>query len=149
MYKIYQIGMGDTLESVSDKFNTSIDKIKTLNGIKSDVILQPGGFIIVPTNQSNDYYGFYIIKKGDTIYDIANKNKIDYKMLLELNGLEEKDYIYPDQEILIPREDVKIYMTNEGDSINSLEEKLNIKISDIKTPSENIYLEKNQIILYK
>ena len=82
------------------------------------------------------------------MYSIAKDNGVDYKMLLELNGLDENDYIYPEQEIIIPKENTKLYKVQEGDSINSIEEKTGVNINKIKTPNGKIYLEKDQIIMY-
>lgn len=147
MYSIYQIANNDNLESIANRFNTTVDNIKKLNGINGNVMLRPGGFLIVPMQQNSELKT-YIVKKGDNMYSIAKDNEADYKMLLELNGLDENDYIYPEQEIIIPKENTKLYKVQEGDSINSIEEKTGVNINKIKTPNGKIYLEKDQIIMY-
>ena len=110
-------------------------------------MLRPGGFLIVPMQQNSELKT-YIVKKGDNMYSIAKDNGVDYKMLLELNGLDENDYIYPEQEIIIPKGNTKLYKVQEGDSINSIEEKTGVNINKIKTPNGEIYFEKDQIIMY-
>lgn len=147
MYSIYQIANNDDLESIANRFNTTVDNIKKLNGINGNVMLRPGEFLIVPMQQNSELKT-YIVKKGDNMYSIAKDNGVDYKMLLELNGLDENDYIYPEQEIIIPKGNTKLYKVQEGDSINSIEEKTGVNINKIKTPNGEIYLEKDQIIMY-
>ena len=147
MYSIYQIANNDNLESIANRFNTTVDNIKKLNCINGNVMLRPGGFLIVPMQQNSELKT-YIVKKGDNMYSIAKDNGADYKMLLELNGLDENDYIYPEQEIIIPKGNTKLYKVQEGDSINSIEEKTGVNINKIKTPNGEIYLEKDQIIMY-
>ena len=39
MYKIYQVEMGETLSSIADKLNTTVDSLKKINGITGDVSL--------------------------------------------------------------------------------------------------------------
>lgn len=147
MYHIYQIASNDTISEIAHNFHTTEDEIKKINGIYGDVTLRPGGFIIVPSNQ-NKYLKTYIVKKGDNMYAIAREEEVDYKILLDLNGLDEQDYIYPGQEIFIPNKNIKIYKTKEGDNIHSLEQLTGQNIQNIITPSGEIYIQKDQIIMY-
>lgn len=147
MYHIYQIASNDTLDSIANYFQTTVEQLKKINGIQGNVMLKQGGFLIVPT-PNHLYLKTYIVNKGDTIHKIAKEQNIDYNMLLKLNGLDEQDYIYPNQEILIPTENIKIYQIKQGDSIASVKSITGLDIDQIKTPSGQIYLEKDQIIFY-
>ena len=44
---------------------------------------------------------YYIIKKGDTLSDIAIKNSISIKELAKLNNLKNQNNIYSGQKILV------------------------------------------------
>lgn len=148
MYKIYQVGTTDTLESVANKFNTTTDNIQKLNGIQDGMILRPGGYLIVPmVDSSNSNFKSYTVTKGDNMYSIAKNNNVDYQTLLQINGLEEDDYIYPNQEILIPNQ--KSYVTKEGDSINSISQKLGVPYNEIKANKGEIYLVPDQLLIYR
>lgn len=136
MYKIYQVG-NETLEEIARKLNTTIDEIVKLNGT-SNIIT--GSYIIVPTNKD---FTTYLVKQGDNIYSIAKKSGIDYETLLKINGLNPNDYIYPDQEIIIPNR--KIYVTKENETIKDVINKLNI--DNIKN-IEDLYLVKDQMIKF-
>lgn len=140
MYKIYQVG-NETLNDIAAKFNTTIEALEKLNGIQSVI---PGSYIIIPNTESSDYTT-YIVKPGDNLYAIARAYQVDYPTLLKINGLDENDYIYPDQKIMIPNS--KIYVTNEQEKISDILNNLNIKLDDIKN-LEGLYLVKDQIIKF-
>lgn len=140
MYKIYQVG-NETLNDIAAKFNTTIEALEKLNGIQSVI---PGSYIIIPNTESSDYTT-YIVKQGDNLYAIARTYQVDYPTLLKINGLDENDYIYPDQKIMIPNS--KIYVTNEQEKISDILNKWNIKLDDIKNLGD-LYLVKDQIIKF-
>ena len=62
------------------------------------------------------------------------------KEIAELNGLELNEYIYPDQKILVSKDNVKIYITEEGDTLNQVAQKLNISKETIDSYNKEIYL---------
>lgn len=70
------------------------------------------------------------------------------KGIAELNGLELNEYIYPDQKILVPKENVKIYITEEWDTLNQVAQKLNISKETIDSYNKEIYLLPEQLIAY-
>ena len=148
MFKIYRIMQGDTLESISRNLGLNLDELKRINGIVGSPVLIPGTNLIIP-NRENETYITYTVKKGDTIYDIARRNNIDRRILLLINGMEEDDYIYPDEQILIPNENMGLYLTEEGDTISSISENLSIEPAEMLNMNDTIFLSPNQIIVYK
>ena len=93
-------------------------------------------------------FEYYIVKKGDNLYQIGLKYGLTAKEIAELNGLELNEYIYPDQKILVPKENVKIYITEEGDTLNQVAQKLNISKETIDSYNKEIYLLPEQLIAY-
>ena len=92
MYKVYVAEFGDTVDTISNKFNIDKDTLNKING--QIVKIFPGLPIIVPCNKEKPLFK-YVVKKGDTVYNIANENRVNYKDLLLIIGLNEEDYIYP------------------------------------------------------
>lgn len=88
----YKVKNGDTLSGISKKFNVSVKEIKKANNlqkssIKPNQILKitskvPSKSVAVKKNSSS----YYVVKKGDTLSKIAQKNHIPLKKLLALNN---------------------------------------------------------------
>ena len=66
-YDIYVVKKGDSLWSISRKFNIDINDLIELNNLK-DLTLQMNQSILVPKQQENIETDLYIVKKGDTIF---------------------------------------------------------------------------------
>lgn len=143
MYDIYQIQVGDTLNSLANKYNTSTQILRELNPNSSFGV---GTNIIVP--KYNQYFDTYKIEKGDTLYEIARRYNTDYNLLALLNGLNTSDYIYPNTEILVPKKDVKYYIAKEGDTLLKVNSLLQSNINKLLNQN-NIYLKEGQLIVYK
>lgn len=144
MYEIYKIKDNDNLSNILKEYNTTKEELIKLNG---DDILYNNNEIIVPKKKDKNYE-YYTVKKEDTIYKIAEDNKIDYNILLKINGLDKDDYIYPNQTILLPRNGNNMYITKENDTIKNIIKELNTDINRLQEINDNIYLEKEQIIYF-
>lgn len=146
MYKIYQVEMGETLDSIATKLGTDVETLKQINGINGNVSLMPGSFLIVPT--LDDRFLTYTVKTGDTIYNISSKYGVDPNLVLKLNGLETENYIYPDQKIIIPNTNYQFYITKKNDTLLNVAQALNKNIDELLQTNENLYLEPDQMIIY-
>lgn len=94
------------------------------------------------------YYTTYTIEKGDSLYSIAKKYNINPTLLATLNGLNMSDYIYPNQEILIPKSGYSYYITKDGDTIDSVADMFSCNKEDIMN-NNLIYLLANQLLVNK
>ena len=146
MYKIYVVEEGDTLISIAAKFNTTTEILNTINGKIPKI--EKGTEIIVP-NVTEIPFAIYKVKKGDSLYDIARRNDINYKDIILLNGLKEGEYIYPDQELLIPKANIGIYMITGTKTLNQISNELMVPVIDIVDQNASIYLLPDQVIIYK
>lgn len=146
MYKVYKIQVGDTLEEIANKNNTTVELLEQLNGPLDNLVDLE--YIIVPNNQSENFKTYYV-KKGDSLYSIARANGISVDDLVMLNGLNKNEYIYPNQQLLLPNENVDIYITRNGDTIESLAERFNVDYIDISKQNSKIYLLPEQLIMIK
>ena len=147
MYKIYQVRYGDTIESIADMVGTTVDELNEINGFNGKEVIM-GDLIIVP-NKNNTMFTKYLIKNGDTLYMIAKNYSIDPKVLAILNGLDMDDYIYPNQEIIIPNDNVDIYVTKNGDTMETLLSNFNTTLERLNMDNKNIFLQEDQIIIRK
>ena len=144
MYDIYFIEPGDTIESIANKVGTSIDMLQSLNPGNSFAV---GSQIVIPT--MNRYFDMYTIEKGDTLYEIARRYNTDYNLLALLNGINTADYIYPGTTIMVPKRDVKYYLTRDGDTLLNVNRRLGADFNSLLRQNNNIYLKEGQLIVYK
>lgn len=146
MYKIYIIEPGETIETIAHDLKVSPDVLYDINGFNSNRKLEVGDQIIVPSVNTN--YSSYIVKKGDTPYAIAKKFNVNVRDLLNINGLEENDYIYPNQELLVPNMNSKYYITKSGDTIDDIINNTGMPYEEIFALNKTIYVVPDQMIFY-
>ena len=82
----YTVKRGDSLYSIALNFGTTVDEIKRINKLNSD-ILSIGQTLIIPSDVSQDNYSTYTVVPGDNLYSIANRFNTTVDNLKELNGL--------------------------------------------------------------
>ena len=151
MYKIYQVEFGDTIDSIASKVGTTVEDLIKINGMNGNSLMA-GDLIIVPSPNSdsnNEMFIKYNVQNGDTLYMIARNYNIDLDTLTSLNGLNKEDYIYPNQEIIIPKENILMYVTKDGDTIQTILDNFNITLDKFMMDNNNIYLKEDQLIINK
>ena len=101
---------------------------------------------ITPSNKQN-YYNYYTIEKGDSLYSIARRYNINPELLAGLNGLSMQEYIYPRQEIVIPKNGYSYYITKEGDTLDIVANMFKISSEDLVKKNGVIYLSEGQVLV--
>ena len=81
-YDTYTVVKGDSLWSISRKYDIRVNDLIELNKI-SDLNIKIGQTLLVPKQTDNTY----IVEKGDTLWSIAKKNNLTVTELKELNNL--------------------------------------------------------------
>ena len=143
MYSIYEVSGKETLTDIAQKLDITTEQLLQLNG---NIDMVPGQLIVVP--RQNELYQNYVVKKGDNLYEIAKKYNTDIKIIELLNGLEAEEYIYPNQNILIPKENINVYVTGSNDTITDVLNNLSIDFKMLDKLNSKVYLQPEQIIFY-
>lgn len=138
---IYIVRKGDTLYSIAKKYNTTVQTIVSNNNIRNPNLIYPGERLIIVKSTENIQikYMTYKVKKGDTLYDIANKYNTTISKLAYINGIRNVNYIYINEIIKIPinisigEYDCGhcIYTVKKGDTLTKIANKFGKKISEI------------------
>lgn len=148
MFDRYEIKSGDSLSSIAKKFNTTESMIKDINNIAYPDMLRAGMDIIVPKGKEN-YFGYYKIEKGDSLYKIGMQYNINPELLAALNGLNMDDFIYPGQEILIPKSGYSYYITKEGDTLDVVADRFKTDRNTLLKYNDVIYMLPGQLLVNK
>ena len=80
----YTVQKGDSLYSIARKYDTTIDRIKDLNNLTTN-LLSIGQVLLIPTDTNLETT--YTVQKGDSLYSIAKKYNTTVDRLKQLNNL--------------------------------------------------------------
>ena len=85
--EIYTVKKGDSLWKIANKYNTTVEKLKSVNNLKTDT-LSVGQKLVIPSiSVSPEVSDTYIVQKGDSLWSIANKFNMTVSELKNLNNL--------------------------------------------------------------
>ena len=135
----YIVKKGDTLYSISNKYNVSVNELKQVNNLTKD-ILNIGQSLIIPTNAKIEEvtdYETYIVNKGDSLYSIAKKFNVKVDDLIKINNLT-NNTLSINQQLLIPQgkslieEVYSKYVVKLGDTLYSISNKYGVSVDKIK-----------------
>ena len=151
---------GESLQSISKKYKTTVKAIKKANAIKTNVI-RLGSNLLIPISSSNvdntsvasieqaptqheitaprGHKQIYAVNAGDTWWDIANKHSIDVVELAQWNDKSPKDLLSVGQKLVIwsksktaDSDTKKInYITKKGDSLWKISKKFNVSVAQL------------------
>ncbi len=146
MFESYRVTRGDDLASIAKKCNTSVKVLQDINNLYYIDDLREGMEIIVP-KETQEYFNYYVVEKGDNLYAIARKYNINPELLANLNGLNMSDYIYPNQTILIPKSNYSYYITADGDTMDEVIKVFNTTKDKFLDENKTIYLMAGQLLV--
>ena len=93
----YVVVKGDNLYSIANKYNVTVDEIKSANNLTSN-LLNIGQILVIPGTKD---YANYTVQKGDTLWNISNKYGITVNDLMKANNLNSTN-LSIGQELIIP-----------------------------------------------
>jgi len=96
---IYVVKRGDSLYRIANAFNTSVQNIKIRNNLKNDR-LSVGQKLVIQSG-APDNAMIYIVRSGDTPYEIAKKYRMNLSAFLSINGMTRRSKIYPGQKVWV------------------------------------------------
>ena len=141
----YTVKKGDSLYSISKKYNTTPDQIIKDNGLSSsnlsigqnlkikniiEEIEECFGPDYEPPNINQNTIN-YTVKKGDSLYKIANNYSIAVSDIINLNNLSSTN-LSIGQILKIPQSSLKTYTVKKGDNLYSIARKFGTTVNDIK-----------------
>lgn len=82
----YTVKNGDSLYKIAQQYSTTVDELKRLNNLTSD-LLSIGQVLEVPTTTSSNGVETYTVKSGDSLYKIAQQYNTTVDEIKRLNNL--------------------------------------------------------------
>ena len=129
----YIVQKGDSLYSISQKLNTTVDELKKLNNLTSNT-LQIGQVLKIPTKEIyEEEETLYTVKAGDTLYKIAAANNTTVDEIKALNNLTSNNLsIGQLLKIPSPLTPETTYTVQKGDSLYAIANKYNTTVDALK-----------------
>lgn len=148
MYKIYTVKDGEDILAIANKVGISPTEIRKINGFPENYEVSMGEQLIIPSISISPFDN-YIVIKGDTLYQIAKKYNIRVDDLAKLNGIDSDEFIYPNQKLLVPKENMSFYITQEGDTVDKIRQQFPTDYGSIFKTNKYIYLIPDQVLVYQ
>ncbi|MFW5992180.1 MAG: LysM peptidoglycan-binding domain-containing protein [Halanaerobiaceae bacterium] len=147
----YEVQTGDTLFLLAQRFNTTIDTLKNVNDLETNIIY-PGQILRLENNVGPDLIE-YTVLPGESLYLIARKFNTTISNIMTINNFN-SNLLYIGQTIYMPAPDSSNnrytltvdYRIQPGDSFNSLARRFNISAQEIRTYNNINYLHNGQLI---
>lgn len=143
----YIVQKGDSLWSIANKYGLTVDKLKDMNNLSSNMLSVGQKLLIKDTSSSGDIGVYYTVVAGDTLYGIANKYGISVDELKKMNNLKSNNLTI-NQKLLVSGTgennntgEYDTYIVKSGDSLWSIASKYNTtvdKLKDINNLSSNL-----------
>ena len=150
-YFLYTVKVGDTLYSIAKNNKTTVDTLKILNNLNSN-LLNVGQTLKIPIDnkieEEGDYL-IYVVKEGDSLYSISKKYGMNVNDLITLNNLDSNLLNVGQQLRIISNKDNAIpigsscygegysepvyvlYTVKRGDNLYSIAKKYNVSVDSI------------------
>lgn len=134
----YKVVAGDSLYSIAQKYDTTVDELKKLNNLTSNT-LSIGQILKVPSEEEEETpVNYYTVKRGDSLYSIAQKYNTTVNELVALNNLNSTALQIGDI-LKIPTGESNeqevtgsTYTVKAGDSLYSIAQKYGTTVDELK-----------------
>lgn len=99
----YIVKRGDTLSHIALWYNTTIEELVRLNNIQNPNLIYVGERLLITTsdNPNKDKEITYTVKRGDTLFKIANRYGVSVESIVQRNNIKNPNLIYPGQVLKI------------------------------------------------
>ncbi len=108
---MHRIQQGDSLWTIARRYDTSVAKLKALNGLRGNNI-RAGKMLILPGNPvaepalashhtGSEAPAVYVIRKGDSLWSIARRFNVSQSELVSWNGISSRNYLQPGQKLKV------------------------------------------------
>lgn len=137
MENTYTVLQNDNLYEIANKYNTTVEILKLLNNLESN-ILQIGQILKLPNyniqNTNPGDYIIYTIKKGDNLFNISKKYNISLEELINFNN-QGSTLLKIGEELLIPKKSNNLditYVVKPGDTLYNIAKRFNTTVDILK-----------------
>lgn len=131
----YIVKKGDTLYQISQKYGLSVDELKRLNNLSSNSLTIGQRLLVKKGIPSSTTYDTYTVKKGDSLYQIAQMYNTSVDEIKSLNNLS-SNLLSIGQVLKIPSSSISndniIYTVVAGDNLYRIAQRYNVSLEQLR-----------------
>jgi LysM repeat protein/N-acetylmuramoyl-L-alanine amidase len=124
----YVVSKGDNLSTIAKTFDTTISMLRQLNRLNGSRIYPGQRLRIVPAPVDE---AVYIVKRGDTLTEIAQRFDSSIARLKEINGLD-NDRIFIGQQLRLREADRTSHIVERGDALWEIARTYSMSLNELK-----------------
>ena len=129
-YLIYTIKKGDNLYDIAKNYNITLDELINFNQ-QGSTLLHIGEQLLIPINNQTNNNIQYIIKPGDTLYNIAKRYNTNVDEIKRINNLN-TNMLKIGETILIPgTSNYQTYVIRTNDTLEGIALRYNTTVENI------------------
>ena len=129
----YTVRSGDTLSDIALQFDVSLATLRRLNNISRDRIYPGQRILLQDLHQKPGEPQTYAVKRGDTLWDIAELFDLSVSELKELNSIQ-GDKIFPGKVLIVGEAQEEAaaeteqfeYVVQKGDTLSEIAQRYNV-----------------------
>ena len=99
----HTVKKGQSLSSIAKLYGLKPAEIKKLNNIYGNPVIHPGQKIRLKAKEQNELKKYHLVRKGDTLIEIAKKYNIPLPRLMKVNSLNLKSILLTGSRLIIPK----------------------------------------------
>ena len=165
-WEYYTVGKKESLQNIARKHNSSVEEIQSINHLDDDVVAQ-GKILLIPVSYqslkgeptisvastaqphspppSHFTKQTYTVKKGDTLWNVAQHFSVDKDDILSWNKISSKTALKPGQKLTIRKTGGPItvastapaikqisYTVKPGDTLGQISKKFNVNVTELR-----------------
>ena len=128
----YIVKSGDTLYSIAKKYGLTVDELKKMNNLSSNILSINQKLLVGNDMSTDDNYDVYVVKSGDTLWGIASKYNTSVDKIKDINNLNSNN-LSIGQKLLVPGNNLgtKKYIVKSGDTLYKIAQNNGTTVTDL------------------
>lgn len=126
-YRLYTVRSGDTLSQIALRYGVSVNELARYNGIANPNLIYVGQVLRIPGTVNSGGSSLagqrYVVRRGDTLSEIALRFDTSVSVLARDNGIRNPNLIYPGQVLVVNRASSsgsRQYTVRRGDTLSEI-----------------------------